>query len=189
MGDVVSEEDMRRLIESIDAPDQLSRRDRAIIELAYGCGARLEEMTRLNVDAVDLSRGLVHLTGKGRSDRIIPLTRCAVSELRRYLQCVRPGLVGKGNPERALFIGLRGTGRLCSASLCRIVQTRAEAVNLIVHPHTIRRSIATHLVERGAPIAYVKAFLGHATYRHLGHYVRLREALDVDALREGSARK
>lgn len=188
MGTVLSEEEMRRFIESIDGTDQLSRRDRAVIELAYACGARLEEIARLNVESLDLHRALVRLKGKGSAERIVPLTRCAVTALRTYLDLVRPGFVGRNSAERALFVGLRESGRLCSTSVSRLIRKRASLLNMVVLPHTIRRSFATHLVQRGAPIAYVKLLLGHATYRHMGRYVLLREAVELDALREGRRR-
>lgn len=189
MGAVLSADDMRRFVESIDGTDLLSRRDRAVVELAYASGARLEEIARLNVESLDLDRGLVRLMGKGKTERIVPLTRCAVAALRSYTKHVRPFILGNHPAENALFVGCRRTGRLCTVSLSRLIRNRGVAVNLDVLPHTIRRSFATHLVQGGAPIAHVKALLGHASYRHMGRYVLLRGAMDIDALREGRSRR
>lgn len=185
LGATVSEADMIRLLDSVNGTDQFSRRDRAILELFYASAARLEEMVRLDVDSIDLTRGLVRLQGKGDVERIVPITRCAATALREYLTKVRPGMVGSNQKEQALFVGLRTGARLHPQSIARIIHDRAAAVGLKVLPHTIRRSIATHLALHGAPIAYVKALLGHRTYRHLERYVQIQGAQAMNLAREG----
>lgn len=189
LGTIVSEEEMQRFIDGINGTDVISLRDRAIAEVAYGSAARLEEMTRLNVESLDLQRGFVRLYGKGNAERMVPLTRSAVAALKKYVHTARTCLIEGKTAERALFLSAYHATRLCAASLSRILRDRAAAAGLVITPHVIRRSIATHLVQHGAPIAHVKALLGHRTYRHLGHYVRLREALDIDAVRNRRAKK
>jgi site-specific recombinase XerC len=184
LGTTVSEADMVRLLDGVSGLDQLSRRDRAILELAYASAARLEEIARLNVESIDLSRGLVRLQGKGDAERIVPITRCATVALRDYIDQVRPGMAGS-TKEHALFVSLRTGTRLRPDPISHIIRDRGAAIGLKVLPHMIRRSTATHMVLRGAPIAFVKALLGHRTYRHLARYVQIQGALAMNLAREG----
>ena len=145
-----------------DTPAAL--RDRAMLEVLYGAGARISEAVGLDVDDVDLDQGSVRLLGKGSKERIVPLGGYAREALTAYLVRARPamGLRGKGTP--ALFLNLRG-GRLSRQGAWAAIHAAAERAGLrdTVSPHTLRHSFATHLLEGGADVRVVQELLGHAS--------------------------
>jgi len=136
--------------------DEVSRRDRAILEVLYASGVRVAELSGLDVEDVDLREGGVRVLGKGRKERIVPLGTKAVEALRAYLGA-REGARGP------LFRNPRG-GRLTVRSLHRIVRARARAAGLAgrVTPHTLRHTFATHLLDAGADLRLIQELLGHA---------------------------
>ncbi|AKU16907.1 site-specific tyrosine recombinase XerD [Luteipulveratus mongoliensis] len=143
-----------------DTPSAL--RDRALLELMYGIGARVSEATGLDVDDVDLEAMSVRVLGKGSKERILPLGTYAADALSAYLVRARPVLLSRATP--ALFLNLRG-GRLSRQSAWLIIQAAAERAHLEGHvsPHTLRHSFATHLLDGGADIRVVQELLGHAS--------------------------
>ncbi|WP_347813747.1 site-specific tyrosine recombinase XerD [Allobranchiibius sp. GilTou38] len=145
-----------------DTPASL--RDRALLELLYGVGARVSEATGLDVDDLELDTDAVRVFGKGSKERIIPLGGYAKDALTAYLVRGRPALVATGKGTPALFVGQRGT-RLSRQSVWNIVQASAERADLSGHisPHTLRHSFATHLLEGGADVRVVQELLGHAS--------------------------
>lgn len=145
-----------------DTPSSL--RDRALLELLYGVGARVSEATGLDVDDLDLTGDAVRLFGKGRKERVVPLGGYAKAALSAYLVRARPVLATAGAGTPALFLGQRGT-RLSRQSVWNIVQACAERADLPGHvsPHTLRHSFATHLLEGGADVRVVQELLGHAS--------------------------
>jgi site-specific recombinase XerD len=189
LGPIVSEKDMLRLLDGMTGTDLLSMRDRAILEVAYGTGARVEEMARLNVESLNLGRRLVHIHGKGERDRILPLTRAACCALKVYLDKGRLWMVGKKSPERALFISLTSKRRLDPVSISGVIKCRGKAGGLAITPHVIRRSVITHMVCRGAPLAQIKAILGHSSYRHMGRYAQLQTAAMLDLIRQRKGKR
>lgn len=188
LGPIASEKDMLRLLDGMTGTDLLSMRDRAILEVAYGTGARVEEMSRLDLDSINLGRRLVHIQGKGARDRMLPLTRAACSSLRIYLEKGRPWMVGENKREISLFISFKSSGRLDPIDISRVIKVRAAAAGLAITPHVIRRSIITHMVCRGAPLAQIKAILGHSSYRHMGRYAQLQTAATLDLIRRRKGR-
>jgi integrase/recombinase XerC len=150
----------------------LGLRDRAVLEMLYGTGARIAEIRALDMDDVDLEGGFVRLTGKRRKERLVPLGSYARSALVRYLSEVRPMLLRaadrpgrSGSPgSRALFLNRRG-GRLSVRGLRRLVDkyVRRLARERRVTPHALRHSFATHLLDNGADIRSVQEMLGHAS--------------------------
>ncbi len=172
----------RPLPKTLD-PDEVSRllnvkplaahevRDQALFELAYSSGLRRAELVSLNLDALHLAGGEVRVTGKGRKTRMVPVGRMAREALRYWLQ-VRAQLAAPG--EQALFVGAHGR-RLSPSVLAQRLARRArrQGLNRHVHPHMLRHSFATHLLESSGDLRAVQELLGHANlgttqiYTHL----------------------
>jgi integrase/recombinase XerD len=151
-----------RLIEAAAGTTPRSLRDRALVELLYGSGLRISEALGLEKGGVDLENRLVRVLGKGRKERIVPLARETAEALRRYLAHGRPFLDRKHRQE--LFLNARGGG-LTRAGAFLLLRRLAEHAGLEpgrVHPHLLRHSFATHLLEGGADLRSVQEMLGHA---------------------------
>src|SRR5207248_573218 len=151
-----------RLIEAAAGTGPRALRDRALVELLYGAGLRVGEAVGLERSAVDLEERIVRCLGKGSKERIVPIGREAVDALRRYLARGRPHLDTRHRPE--LFLNARG-GALTRAGAFLILRRLAAAAGLEanrVHPHLLRHSFATHLLEGGADLRSVQEMLGHA---------------------------
>jgi integrase/recombinase XerD len=179
--------DVERLLES-PAADLLGRRDRAILEMLYGAGLRISELVDLDVDDVDLTRGLVLVVkGKGSKSRQVPLGRAARRAVESYLGSARPALARRGRTKSsrgALFLNARG-GRLSRQGCWKVLKGRAKAAGLdrTVSPHTLRHSFATHMLDGGADIRVVQELLGHASLTTTQGYTlvsdsRLREVYE-----------
>ncbi|CAM3334201.1 site-specific tyrosine recombinase XerD [Tsukamurella hominis] len=163
-----------------DTPSRL--RDRAMLELLYSCGARISEVTALDVDDIDAESRSVVLQGKGGKQRVVPIGRPALAALDAYLVRGRPALVKRSNP--ALFLNVRG-GRLSRQSAWQVLAAAAERAGIDtatthVSPHTLRHSFATHLLEGGADVRVVQELLGHASVTTTQVYT----LVTVSALRE-----
>jgi integrase/recombinase XerD len=167
----------------LDAPDPQTPaglRDRAILEVLYGTGCRVSELTGADVDDVDLEHRLIVLSGKGNKQRMVPLGRHAAAAVETYLVRVRPQWAIKGAATPALVLNARG-GRLTRQSVWAIIGRAAEVARVPdVHPHTLRHSFATHLLEGGADIRVVQELLGHASVTTTQIYTRVT----IDHLRE-----
>ena len=139
-------------------------RDRALLELLYGSGARISEAVGLDVDELDLSSGTVRLMGKGSKERIVPLGSYAREAVSSYLVRARPGLVEAGPGSAAVFLNARG-GRLSRQSAWTVLRAAADRAGLrkAISPHTLRHSFATHLLDGGADVRVVQELLGHAS--------------------------
>jgi integrase/recombinase XerD len=151
-----------RLIDAAAGTTPRSLRDRALVELLYGAGLRVSEAVGLERSAVDLERRLVRCIGKGSKERVVPIGREAADALRRYLARGRPFLDRRHRPE--LFLNAKG-GPLTRAGAFFILRRLAGAAGLEperVHPHLLRHSFATHLLEGGADLRSVQEMLGHA---------------------------
>jgi len=151
------------ILEAAGAADHpRALRDRALLELLYSCGARISEVTGLDVDDLDLEDRSVVLRGKGGKDRIVPIGRPAVAAVDAYLVRGRPSLAKKGGP--ALFLNARG-GRLSRQSAWQVLVDAAEraGIDKDVSPHTLRHSFATHLLDGGADVRVVQELLGHSS--------------------------
>ena len=154
--------EVKRLLDSVAGSEPAALRDRAILEVMYGCGLRASETTGLEAGSIDLRRGFMRAQGKGSKERIVPLGRHAAAAVRRYLRSGRPELA-KNSDERALFLNQRG-GPLTRQGLYKVIQGRARAVGLDerMSPHTLRQSFATHLLSGGCDLRSVQEMLGHA---------------------------
>ncbi len=170
---VLSAEECTRLVEHPDATP-LGLRDRAALELLYGAGLRVSELTGLRPGDLDLERGIVRVEGKGGRQRIVPTGREAVDASRRYLARGRPFL-GKTQEPAAFLLNARGR-RISRQGVFRIVRAHAAEAGIeqSVTPHVLRHSFATHMLESGADLRVVQELLGHASvatteiYTHLG---------------------
>jgi len=167
-----TEEEMARLLGSVRGCGSIAQRNRALLETAYGTGARRAELARLQVSSLRLDEGLILLHGKGDRDRMVPLTRLAEKSLRHYLARARGHLLGSRPDHGALFISTRSGHALGSAGVCAVLKTAGRRVGLTLTPHDFRRAFATHLLRGGAKPGQVKELLGHRTYRHLGRYLQ-----------------
>jgi integrase/recombinase XerD len=154
--------EVSKLLESVSGADPPSLRDRAILEVMYGCGLRASETIGLEVGSVDLRRGFLRAFGKGSKERIVPLGSQAAAATRRWLRNGRPDLAG-GSDVRALFLNQRG-GALSRQGLYKIIRGRARDAGLgeRMSPHTLRHSFATHLLAGGCDLRSVQEMLGHA---------------------------
>ena len=151
-----------RLVEAANGVTPRDLRDRALVELLYGAGLRVSEAVGLERNGVDLEERLVRSVGKGGKERVVPLGRSAADALRRYLSRGRPFLDKRHRPE--LFLNAQGGG-LTRAGAFLILRRLAEKAGLDprrIHPHLLRHSFATHLLEGGADLRSVQEMLGHA---------------------------
>ena len=158
-------EDVERLLEAASVGDTpASLRDRALLEVLYGTGARISEAVGLDVDDVEGDDGVVRLRGKGGKERIVPLGSYAAEALAAWLVRGRPDFAARGVGTPALFLNARG-GRLSRQSAWSVLRACAERAHVGGHlsPHTLRHSFATHLLEGGADVRVVQELLGHAS--------------------------
>ncbi len=156
-------------------------RDRALLEVLYGTGARISEAVGLDVDDLDLETASVLLRGKGSKQRLVPVGRPAVAAVEAYLVRGRPALAAAGTGTPALFLNARG-GRLTRQSAWSILAgaVQRSGVTADVSPHTMRHSYATHLLDGGADVRVVQELLGHASVTTTQIYT----LVTVDRLRE-----
>ncbi|WP_206055509.1 site-specific tyrosine recombinase XerD [Nocardioides sp. GY 10127] len=174
--------DVEAILEAAGAPGTpLALRDRALLEVLYGTGARISEAVGLDVDDLDTVDGTVLLAGKGGKERIVPVGSFALEAVSDYLVRARPDLVGAGTPTGALFLNSRG-GRLSRQSAWAVLTRAAERAGVTrdVSPHTLRHSFATHLLDGGADVRVVQELLGHASVTTTQVYT----LVTVDNLRE-----
>ncbi len=154
--------EVERLIEAANGVHPRNLRDRALVELLYGAGLRVSEAVGLERGSVDLEERIVRCVGKGDKERLVPLGREAVEAVRRYLSRGRPYLDRRHRPE--LFLNAQG-GALTRAGAFFVLRRVALKAGLDpgrVHPHLLRHSFATHLLEGGADLRSVQEMLGHA---------------------------
>ena len=158
-------EQVEAILEAASAPGTvLSSRDRALLEVLYGTGARISEAVGLDIDDLDLQEGTALLRGKGGKQRIVPVGSYALTALADYVQVSRPTLVSATTASPAVFLNARG-GRLSRQSAWTVLVKAAQraGVSQEVSPHTLRHSFATHLLDGGADVRVVQELLGHAS--------------------------
>ncbi|MEN3943960.1 tyrosine recombinase [Prosthecobacter sp. SYSU 5D2] len=159
----MNEGDARKLVESITGNDPLDRRDRAILELFYASGLRLSELIGARLENLSLEEGWIRVTGKGAKTRLCPVGGAAKEAIEAYLQHARPSLVKRKKTQSHLFLSQLG-GSLTRERVWQIVKKRAQLAGLgdHVHPHLLRHSFATHLLNNGADLRVIQEMLGHA---------------------------
>ena len=160
---VLSAEQVRELLERIPARTPLELRDRAMLELAYSCGLRCEEIVGLDLDSLDFETEQLRVLGKGSKERLLPVGEPAQRALRGYAERARHALAGDPR-ERALFLSKSGR-RLSNSDVTRrlALWVREAALAGGVSPHALRHSFATHLLEGGADLRSVQELLGHSS--------------------------
>ena len=159
--EVLSQDEVVRIIESVDLSQPEGHRNRAILETLYSCGLRVSELVNLKYSDIFFDQEFLRIIGKGNKQRLVPLGRPAADAIRIYLQ-TRSLLPVKKGSEDNVFLNRRG-GRITREMVFLIVKkSAAEAgVDKIISPHTFRHSFATHLVENGADLRAVQEMLGH----------------------------
>jgi integrase/recombinase XerC len=177
----LSVDSMIELVESPDDSTKFGRRDRAILELLYAAGLRVSELVGLDIASIDFHEGVMRVLGKGRKERIVPFGEKAGRALRRYLE-VRPDFSRNESWRRrikedeldALFLNSRG-GRLSARSVGNIVDRYIGrlAQRLNVHPHTLRHSFATHMLDAGADLRSIQELLGHESLSTTQRYTHV----------------
>lgn len=160
--DVLSVEEVTRILAAPSLDDPLCFRDRAMLELAYGAGLRVGEWITLQVKDALLDEGLVRVFGKGGKERLVPVGRPAIGALALYLRELRPRLE-RGEGKGILFLNARGQA-LSRMGAWKILRKHVQTAGIEkrVSPHTLRHSFATHLLEGGADLRAVQEMLGHA---------------------------
>ncbi|QOR37477.1 site-specific tyrosine recombinase XerD [Billgrantia diversa] len=182
--DTLEEDEVERLLAAPDLATDIGLRDRAMLEVLYGCGLRVSELVGLSVDAVNLRQGVVRVRGKGDKDRLVPLGEEAVHWLTRYMRSARGGLISDVT-RPALFPG-RGDNCMTRQTFWHRIKTHARTAGITrpLSPHTLRHAFATHLLNHGANLRVVQLLLGHSdlsTTQIYTHVAQARlEALHAD---------
>jgi site-specific recombinase XerD len=177
----LSPSEAERLVEVAAGTTPRAMRDRALVELLYGAGLRVSEAVGLVKASVDLEGRLVRVVGKGGKERLVPLGRPAAEALRRYMALGRPHLDRRHRPD--LFLNARG-GALTRAGVFLILRRLADRAGLEpgrVHPHLLRHSFGTHLLEGGADLRSVQEMLGHADVATTERYTHVSDKHRRDA--------
>lgn len=185
--DYLSYDEVVRLLEAVDLSHPLGHRNRAILEMLYGSGLRVSELTGLRLSDVFTEEQVLRVTGKGNKQRLVPISDTAFAQLRTYLDQRRTMNV-KAASEELVFLNQHGAG-LTRVMIYHIIRQAAEkaGIHKKVSPHTLRHSFATHLLQGGADIRVVQELLGHQSiltteiYTHL-EMADLRKTLDLHPL-------
>lgn len=156
--------EIKRILKATEGSEPLDLRDRAMIEVAYGAGLRVSELIGLGPEEIDLENRWVRVRGKGDRERVVPIGTPACSSVREFIEQGRPHL-GKKKQSARLFLNRRGTP-LSRMGFFRVLRKRGEAAGLDptrLHPHLLRHSFATHLLQAGASLRVVQELLGHSS--------------------------
>ncbi|MCL2041470.1 MAG: site-specific tyrosine recombinase XerD [Bacteroidales bacterium] len=182
--DVLSAEEISKMIDVIDLSHPHGDRDKAMIEILYGCGLRVSELTALRIKDLYFDDGFVRIIGKGDKERLVPAGALSIKAVNIYLEHHRNKLHAKKGDGEILFLNHR-KGRLSRAAIFDLIKKLAQQAGIEknISPHTLRHSFATHLMEGGANIRSVQEMLGHASistteiYTHLDRTF-LKETLE-----------
>ena len=175
----LAEEEVAALLAAVTGDDPVARRDRAILEVLYGCGLRISELVGLSLGDLDLDAGLLRALGKGSRERIVPMGRLAHHAMVAWLspggrEMLAPARWARRGDAEAVFLNNRG-GRLSRQGAWGIVRRHAVYAGLgdKLSPHVLRHSCATHMLEHGADIRVVQELLGHASISTTQVYTRV----------------
>ena len=181
--DVLSVQEIDQLIDAVDTTKAEGQRDRAIIETLYSCGLRVSELCNLQLSGLYLNEGFIRVHGKGKKERLVPISPRAIQELNKWFEDrnninIRPG------HQDAVFVSFRRGTSLSRITIFHIVKTLAAqaGIRTTISPHTFRHSFATHLLEGGANLRAIQEMLGHEEigtteiYMHLDRH-HLREEI------------
>ena len=169
-------EQIEKLFSNCDTTTLLGARDRAILEMLYSTGIRVSELVALDVSDIDLANSVIHVRGKGKKERVIPIGPGAVKAVLHYLDLRRNAFQSGQHDTNALFINKHGQ-RLSTRSVRRkLDKYLLEAgLDLSVSPHTLRHSFATHMLQRGADLRSVQEMLGHQSLSTTQIYTHLTD--------------
>lgn len=172
--EVLTVDEIDRMVACIDTSTPLGVRNRAIIEMLYGCGLRVSELTSLRLSALFPQEEYVVVDGKGGKQRMVPVSRVALDRVATYLADVRPLAKEQRGCSDVLFLNRRG-GRLSRVMVFYIVKdlVALAGINKTVSPHTLRHSFATHLLEGGANLRAIQQMLGHESITTTEIYVHI----------------
>ena len=172
--EVLSVEEVSRIIDSVDLSKPEGHRNKAMLELLYSCGLRVSELVDMRISDLFMDEGFIRVIGKGDKQRLVPLGDYAKNAIRLYLSS--PRICKKGS-EDILFLNRRGS-KLTRVMVFLIVKTQAEIVGITkeISPHTFRHTFATHLVENGADLRTVQQMLGHESILTTEIYTRINAA-------------
>lgn len=169
---VLTKDDAAALMDFPAGQPGSSLRDCALLETLYSTGARVSELVGINLEDLRLSEGLVHLRGKGRKERIVPVGEVALQAIHNYRASLKPSASNR-QPSAPVFLNLRG-GRLTTRSVARIVASYSNRLaGGSVSPHTLRHSFATHLLDEGADLRSIQEMLGHVSLSTTQKYTHL----------------
>lgn len=160
--DTLSENEINQLIDAIDLSTPQGERNRAILELLYGCGLRVSELTHLKISDLFFEEGFIKVTGKGDKQRFVPIIDATQKYINIYKKEIRTHQTIPNEFQDTLFLNRRGK-QLTRAMIFTIIKQLAIKVNLTktISPHTFRHSFATHLLENGADLRAIQLMLGH----------------------------
>ena len=161
--DVISINQVATLLDRMPDSTPLELRDATMLEVLYGCGLRVSELVGLDMDRIYLDEECLRVLGKGSKERIVPISGMAAQRLQQYLQDARPALsMRAAAPVPAVFLNARG-GRLSRQTVHSVVSRAGLSIGVKdLHPHTLRHSFATHLLEGGADLRAIQEMLGHS---------------------------
>lgn len=172
--DTLNINEINKLIEAIDVSKPEGARNKAILEVLYGCGLRVSELTELKLSNLYLDIEFIKVVGKGSKERLVPIGGSAVKALKIWIENIRVHIPIKKGEEDLVFLNRRGT-RLSRIYIFLVVKELAEitGINKTISPHTFRHSFATHLVEGGADLRAVQEMLGHESITTTEIYTHL----------------
>jgi integrase/recombinase XerD len=190
----LAEAEVTTLLESVDATDPVSRRDRCLLELLYATGARISEVCGASLADLDRDAGLLRVLGKGSKERIVPYGRSAAGALDAWLapggrEALAPSRWARRGDAEALFLNHRG-GRLSRQAAWTVVKQRGARVGLDdrLSPHVLRHSCATHLLDHGADLRIVQELLGHVSISTTQRYTQVSQQRLFDVYRAAHPR-
>lgn len=174
LSDAPSEEDLKKLLGAVKPDTPSGVRTRAMIETAYSCGLRVDELLSMDISSVDFKQRLIRVIGKGRKERAVPVGKQALSWTKQYLLSSREQLLSGNIDERALWVS-RESRRMTPQAFQKIMQALSGSAGLEkrVTPHGLRRACATHMLNNGAHPVAIQHLLGHSTLNTLSHYLRM----------------
>ncbi len=161
---VPTEEEIEGFISFLEKEEKFFKlRDKALFEIAYGCGLRVSEIANLTLDQIDFNNQIIRVTGKGKKERIVPFGRKALEALNKYLKLRKDLLLKLKKDINYVFLNFKGE-RLTERGIRYITKKQANKKGLpYLHPHTLRHAFATHLLNAGADLRSIQEMLGHSS--------------------------